>query len=405
MTSSLDAFNTPKKGVLVETIFTYVLMAAFAVFTTIIGAVLLLLVEEFGLPLARGGDFIAAQNLGCFAGIILVGFLLDRYNKNPLVLVFYLVFSLALVMVFFTTTMRSYMFLLAIAGFSTKILDAVFNSRISELHPVNRGFYMNLLHSCYGMGSFIGPVYARGIVRWLENWRASYAILGCLGIILAAGYGVCFMSSKRRHSQSTLRRPATVASFRSLASRNTAVCCLVLLCYCGHQIGMNTWFPSYMSETLGTGPMAAGLGLSTFWLGLIAGRLACSVLTRKIPEKRLLFLGNLLGGGALLLCVAGGNEAAAFAGAAAAGFFAGATIPMVLTLAYTWHAAAQGKISMVMFIAITVGGTVGPMAMGGVVNEGGGLTRPMFLNGILLIAAAVIVLLLGPDDCWRRDWS
>lgn len=384
-----------KKDRLFETVCMYALMAGFAVFTTIVGAILLMLVEEFGLPLTRGGDFVAAQNIGSLLGILLSGFLIDRYRKHNLIFMLYILFSASIIAVFFSATLAAFLGLLAFAGLATKMIDLLLNAGISELHTVNKGFYMNLLHCCYGVGSFLGPIYAGAVAERFGEWRLSFLLLGCFCLALALVYGT-FLARRRRQTavrQAAAIKTKTPASFASIAGLPMLACALILFCYSGHQIGMNNWFPSFMSDNAGADQITAGFGLSVFWLGLIAGRLVCSILTRRCYEKHLLAAGNALGGLAILLGVFLGGEAFAFASAAAVGFLAGATIPMALTLAYTWHPEAQGKVSMAMFIAITIGGAVGPWAMGKLV-DGANLTRAMQLNALMLLAAAALAIAL-----------
>lgn len=383
-------------GVLFETVFMYALMASFAVFTTIVGAILLRLVAEFGLPLSRGGDFVAAQNAGCFVGVLASGFLIDRYRRHPLALACFVLFAATLVAMFFSSTLTACLALLALAGLSSKILDALLNASISRLHPINKGFYMNLLHCCFGAGSFIGPLYAGAVVERWGAWRLSYLGLGCLCFVLALAYAAFFL--QRRGAAKGTRgdagnTPEAAAPFATLADRPTITCMLVLFIYCAHQLGVNNWLPAFMSENTGSDPVTAGFGLSVFWLGLIAGRLACSFLTRYIGEKTLVVIGNAVAGLAIMSGVARGGETAAFAAAATAGFFSGATIPMILTLAYTWHPRAQGKVSMLMFLAITAGGAVGPWAMGKMVTPDN-LGPAMYTNGCLLLVTAAIALRL-----------
>lgn len=393
MTANASVAEKAKNNKLLETICMYALMTGFAIFTTIVGAILLMLVEEFGLPLTRGGDFAAAQNIGCFVGILLSGFLIDRYQKPKLILILYILFSGCIIAVFFSTTLAAFLGLLAFAGLMLRMVDVLLNAAVAELHTVNKGFYMNLLHCCFGIGSFVGPIYVGAVTERFGGWRLSFLLLGCFCLALALIYGAFFVRRKRQAAVHTATATKTVASFASIAGLPMLVCWLMLFCYTGHQVGMNNWFPSFMSGNAGVDQITAGFGLSVFWLGLIVGRLVCSILTRHFHEKYLLVGGNALGGLAILLGVSFGGETLAFVSAAAVGFLTGATIPMVLTLAYTWHPEAQGKVSMALFIAISIGGVVGPWAMGELV-DGENLTRAMQLNSLMLLAIAVLALAL-----------
>ncbi len=110
-------------------------------------------------------------------------------------------------------------------------------------------------------------------------------------------------------------------------------------------------------------------------------------------EKTLITAGLFLGGGLLLPGVLTGSEFGIYGGAIAAGLFAGATIPMILTLAYTWYPSAQGRVSTILFSAITGAAIVIPWFMG-VVEGWFGLTAAMAMNAAFLVGSAVLALFL-----------
>lgn len=384
-----------EKGVLRETVALYLLTGAYAVFTTIIGAVLVLLVDEFVIPLSRGGVFIAWQNIGSLAGIFLSGFVIDRYDKRWQIVVAYTVFAVLMAGVYFTSTMTAYIVMIALAGFASKITDALLNAVTAELHVRNKGFYMNLLHCSYGIGSFCGPVYAGFLIESRGSWRLSYLLLGVVYFALIALYALMNVRRAARTAVSAADKAsdAGVASFRSIMTPRMLLASLALIFYCGHQVGVNNWLPVFLTESVGADAVTAGSGVSAFWLGLIFGRFSCSFLTRKYYEKHLLLIGNTAGGVLFIVCMLIGGKTLLFLGAFAAGILAGATIPMILTLAYTWYPRAQGKISMVLFLAISIGGVIVPWLMG-VIEGVAGLRAAMVLDGAALLISAGLVLAL-----------
>ena len=178
---------------------------------------------------------------------------------------------------------------------------------------------------------------------------------------------------------------------RALFTRRMVCAALMLLFYSGHQAGLYNWLPAYLSKSLGLDDMAAGFGVSAFWVGLIVGRFGGSFLTRLVSERTLLPYGNALGGLLLLAGAISGNVAMVFIGAFGAGLFAGAAAPMMLTLAYSWHPQSQGRVTTVLFLAIAVGGVFVPWFMG-VIEGWSGLDAAMIFNAAALVLTAVIVL-------------
>ncbi|MCD8350905.1 MAG: MFS transporter, partial [Planctomycetaceae bacterium] len=325
-----------------DTIVLYFLMMTYAVSTTIIGSILLQLLDEFGLPVARGGIFFSVLNTGCFFGILTSGILIDRYRPARLNLVTYVVFSLLLLVVPFTRGLTPYLVTVLAIGMVSKLLDASINACIAAKHTVNKGFYMNLLHGSFGIGSFCGPLLGSYMLERGFSWRMPYLLLGIFCLAMGGAYWIF----SRRDNGGDRVAAVTPAPFRSVLKPDVILLLFILILYCGHQIGMNNWVPAYLQERFGTADMLSGFGLSMFWLGLIVSRVSCSFLTTRYSERWLLRVGMALGSSLLLACVLLDSEWAAFVGATAAGLFTGATIPMVLTLGYSWHPDARGTVTM-----------------------------------------------------------
>ncbi|MCD7897885.1 MAG: MFS transporter [Planctomycetaceae bacterium] len=414
---------TGSGGRLRETGFIYLFLLLYAFFTTIIGTTLTRLTGEFGLELSQGGVFIALQSIGCFLGIFVSGALIERLGKRVLLPLALTAFGVLVFVVSFSSSLGMYLATLLLAGIAGTMVDVITNASIAQLHVENKGFYMNLLHSCFGIGSFLGPIYAGWILERFGQWRLSYLVLGVASLAAVVVYRLLrtrddpFPPTSApvfdRRSTPPAAAPMTPVEnretagltassssavpagtgFRQVLTGRIILCCLVLFLYCGHQAGVNNWLPTFSQTTLGLDPLRSGTVLSAFWLGLIVGRLCCSILTRFVGEKTLIVAGLAVGGGLLLPGFLSGSEFGIYGGAIAAGLFAGATIPMILTLAYTWYPTAQGRISTILFSATTGAAIVVPWFMG-VVEGWFGLTAAMTMNACFLIAAAVLAVML-----------
>lgn len=383
---------TPKR-VLAETLAMYVLMISYAVSTTVIGSVLPKLLEDFQLPLANGGIFIAVLNTGCLGGIIISGIFIDRFAKRGLIVVSYACFLAALLAISASHSLRAYLCLLFLAGICSKFMDAALNAGVSQLHTgKKKGFFINLLHCCYATGSFFGPLFVGTVVGWGYPWRSAYAIIGGAGTAFFVAYAV--IAWRGRGDGMMRPTPAHAqASWRMVLKPRMLFLCLMLFFYCGHEMGLNNWLPTSMIHIAGSNELFAASGVSAFWLGLIISRIACSILTQRIYERRLLICGCALGSILLLLGAAIGSQTLLFIGSAGAGLFAGGTIPMIMTLGFSWNPGAQGKAAMALFIAVTTGSVVFPWIMG-IVAEAAGLKPAMIVNGSLLFAVGLLAVCL-----------
>lgn len=375
------------------TIMLYLLMFAYAVFTVMTGTQLLVLLQEFDLTLSQGGIFTVVVNGGCMLGILISGFFLPRYNKNRLVMVSYLCFGLLLLLVGISVSYTGFLILLLLIGISMKFLDASINAAVSYMNPVHTGFYISLLHCSFAAGSFVGPMFTTFLMDRGYGWRKTYTFLGVICLVILVLFSVI-----QRNNKNILRdagdEEETKVSYREFVKPEVACLMVILLCYCGHQIGINSWLPAYMQKDLGAGRTMANLSLSVFWVGLIAGRLVSAVLTTRIKVEVVLKYSNLLGSILLGMGIFSRNLMLTVIGVGCAGLFSGATIPLVITIGYAWFPKAQGKMSTILFMCIAGGAVIFPW-LAGMVSENRGLYAGMLLNVACLWIGTAVAFVAG----------
>lgn len=386
----------PHGGSLKVTIMLYFLMFAYAIFTIMIGTQLLILVDEFGLLLSEGGVFTVVVNVGCMLGIVISGFFLGKYNKQKLVMITYFVFAVALLAVGFSKTYTGFLLLLFLIGISIKFFDAAINATVSQLNPVNKGLYINLLHCSYATGSFAGPLFTTLLMDKGIGWRNTYVCLGVICLLILTAFFFVQKSSRGIEAENGTEQECGT-TFLQLMEPRVIGLMGILLCYCGHQIGINSWMPAYMQEVIGTDMVVANLSLSVFWIGLIVSRLISAMLTRYIQLETILKFGNLFGAALLTLGVLSKNPIITIIGVGCSGLFAGAAIPLVITIGYSWFPKSQGKMSTVLFLCIAGGAVVFPWLMG-FISKTGGLYMGMILNAVCLIGAMVISFVIAPKS-------
>lgn len=375
------------------TVMLYIIMYLYAVFTTLTGTQLLILMDEFQLRLEAGGIFSVVVNGGCIFGILISAFFLESYDKRFLVLVSYFVFSILLVLIKFTSAYLSFLLLLLGAGLSMKFLDASINAAVSNLHPEKKGFYMNLLHCSFGIGAFTGPIVNTLLMNLGMGWREVYLTLGIACLITGFLYMAIIYKCKINKTVKTVNKNRI--SVKMIL--NPKVFCLmaILLFYCGHQAGINSWIPSYMQETLHMPAIVANMSLSAFWIGLICGRLISAVLTNYMAPEKILSRGILLGAIFLLGGIVSKSVVLTFVGVTGAGIFAGATIPLVLTIGYGWFPEHLGVINTVLFLCIAGGATIFPGVMG-YCSKFGGLYTALIVDAVCLVFTMLTACVILP---------
>jgi len=373
-----------------ETISLDLLMFSLAVFTSLLGVALPFLMDEFSLSIADGGLVAGIFNSGCTVGILFSGILIDRYNGRKLILLLAVLYIVMLLVIDSFTVFRFFLILLFFIGVSLKLLDVTLNAQMSELYTLDKASNMHILHFSFGAGALVGPAAMNLIIANGLEWRDGYILLAIVTIAIYVFY-IVNVRRKIKVTEGDKRRVMPIASFKSVLKPRIVCLFLVLFLYCSHQMGVNSWIIVFVQDDMHISPLKSGMYLTLFWFGITLGRICCSFVVRHVPEKILLIVSLLLTGGSLFIGLMVGGEIMIMISLVCAGFFGGPTNPAVMTIGYTWYPNAQGKVSMLLYLGIALGGAVFPWLMGAI-GEAAGMLTAMLINGCLPIAAAVVIL-------------
>lgn len=369
-------------------------MFVYAIFTTMVGTQLLILLEEFDVSLSSGGIFSVLVNSGCMVGILASALFLDKYDPRKLVTITYLSFGIFLLVIKGANTYLVFLCILFCLGACMKFLDAAINACITKINRENSGFYMNLLHGCFGVGAFVGPVFTTCLIGQGVAWRNTYAILG---VVVLATLAIYIGINNRNEITLPVAKCVDGRTMREVVADVRILCLmLILFFYCGHQMGINNWFSTYLQTDMGVSLEIANLSSSLFWIGLILGRFGSAILTKRVKELSILKYETVIASTLLLGGVLSQQIILTVIGVIASGLFAGSVIPLVLTIGYARYPDAMGKVSTAMFLCIAGGAVVVPWIMG-MVSSDGGLYISMIVDAISLVLVMIFAAIILPN--------
>ena len=368
----------------------YGLFFTYAVGTSILGTFMVDFLNDFGMDVSGGGIFTVLYNTGCLAGVIVSAFVLKYFQNRTWIFITYAVFALGMLAVSWADTLTFFLILLLLIGIATKFLDLTVNTEIAAYHDEQKGFYINLLHGCFGAGSFAGPLLAAKLLTVLPRWQMIYGYIGAVSVALLVLF--LFKGKAPVRTAAIGAQNQNCMNFGILKKPVIIYLLLAMFFYCGHQGGISTWVPLYLQYQYDAGTFTASMGSSLFWVCLVIGRLVCARLTIRFMDEHILTVGLAL---AIVLHLAGvliPVMAFAMIGYAAAGLFAGAAIPLILTIGYKECADCQSTVSVVFFVSISMGHTVFPWVMGLICGTFG-LTWGMASNVLCLVGTLVFIIL------------
>ncbi len=185
-------------------------------------------------------------------------------------------------------------------GVGFAVIDAGLNAVITAL-PDNTT-PLNNLHAFYGIGGFLGPIVASGVLAIGFPWSVVYILWAALSLALLAGFRLLFTANPVG-AQSAPALPSTEQPnlfTATLRLRVVWLAALFLLFYVGAEISLGSWSYSFLTEVRQHGALLSGWAVSGYWLGITLGRLTLARLAARlrVDNQRLIrycLLGAVIG--------------------------------------------------------------------------------------------------------------
>ncbi len=395
----MSRYKPANKNVLSATLSSFVLMALYAVLLNMVGELLPSIMDEYGLSMSQGGLLQTTFNIGGAATLIGMLYFSDKVRKSKLVYYSFIITSVALAAAGVYT--GSYVMLLiafAVLGSSTKVFDVSVNAFVSDINTRGREFFLQLLHMSFGIGAVLGPAYASFMIMNDYGWKSALWFL-------AAVYAIVLLSSFF-----TMMKPSAIIEKDHKSINHKSLKILSLLknpqvwilfagaaCFSGAYVGLVTWFPSYAERLPGSiGPLS-GIILSSYFLGFVISRGIASFILTISNARFLIIMTSFIGGLAFITAFLIAQPWAFFVFLILAGFFAGATLPMIIFVACVSFPNNTGGVTTILYIGISITAMLVPYLMG-VIGDIFGIEKAMPIVAYLMFIAAISSLLLKKFD-------
>ena len=346
---------------------------------------------SFGAPLAGLGLMLAAFTLAYFLASAGSGPLTGRLGTSDLLLGGCALstaawLSIALAPQWWLVPMVS-----VLAGAGSGLIDASVNAHIS----LNRGVrYMGWLHAAWAAGAALGPPVVVLSLAVTGSWRAGFAAMGAAFLVIGL-----LVSARRRDWIAAAVGPTAPAPIEAPGRTNYRRAMLILaglfLVAAGLEATAGDW--AYTQLTLGRAVSngLAGWGVTLFWAGLAAGRVALGLVGSHVQPVRLLDAGIGISVLATLAFWLAPPLVSALIALPMLGVALSVIFPLLLSLTpsrvgagMTAHAVGYG------LAAGTVGGGGVPAAVGLALQSVG-----FFTLGPLLSVLAMVLALLHAISC------
>lgn len=383
-----------QKSGMILTITLNVLMLFYAMSLTMLGPLMPDIVEQYGLQLSQAGLISTFQSIGGVIFTILGGILADIYRKSRLIGITFFIYSVSMFAIAMAPAYALMLALFFIVGASTRMLDVLLNSFISDINPERRGFHINLMGISFCIGGLSGPLFSTAFRNWGMQWNSTFLILGFTCTFITAAYIFVLKVSKKEERPNRARNAVDYREL--LTSKRLLVLCLIMFIYSGFQSGVSVWGPMFMEKSLQAAPFLSSLTVSLFYIGLIAGRSLSSFLFKEQHARNRILFGSLFGGMVLIFGIVVGNPALMAAISGISGFLACSVLPLTITFACNYYPENSGAVSSIILVNSVLSWMVFPWLIG-LIADNTSLQWGMVTTAVCLLMTALLAVRLPAE--------
>ncbi|HEU4946786.1 MAG TPA: MFS transporter [Kribbella sp.] len=259
-----------------------------------------------------------------FAG----GRLADRLGRRPVLLLGFVGTALAFALLSQVGELVSLFVVLAAYGLFVSFVDLAANAVGADYEHTHGVQAMTGLHAGFSFGATLGAV-GTGVVLWAGvDFRAVY--LG-LAVVLAAAAVLAMLVPLPSPAAS---EPTPAAGGGAVWRIPAVAFAIVLVTVTMFGDGaLESFLAVYLSRALASGVLLSGIGVASFHLASLAGRLLASRALRRWGERRVVVAAGLLAAGGISVAVSTSQVVLAIGGLLLVGFAVSPVMPTAFSLA------------------------------------------------------------------------
>lgn len=252
----------------------------FGMFNSAIGPILGELASLTNSSLAAVGGVLTFLFLGAWISQMITGPLMDRIGRKPIIISSLVILAVGIT---FYTQVHSLPWLFALfllTGLGQGGVVLSINLLAVDAYPEKSTTYLNLINFIFGVGAFSGPALVSLVIRLKQTGLLVHWILAGLFVLLAVLIMIFYHEkvNPKRSEHPTLSAP------KSSLYRSPLIWMLgfMVLAYVGVEYGLGSWSTAFMNATANMSTQNGALVTSAYWGCLALGRLAGTLVSRKL---------------------------------------------------------------------------------------------------------------------------
>lgn len=301
--------------------------------------------------------------LGEVLGLMSLIFLNKKFKSGKIIITTYILLIPILVGLSLVASLIFFYLLYFIAGFLLGIIFMNANTSMLEGRVKNKDSVVNLGHGFFAIGALISPIFASTIINKQYSWRILYLIVIGLVFISLASY----IFTDRKKQVGLLEKKENLPLKKVFKHKNKniymALTVILMLLYVMSEVTIFSWAPTFFRMEKLFDIYSAGLIVSVFWIGILAGRLIISFLSYKIKAGTLLILLSIISIIGLIVAIFPVNQIINFIGAGLIGLGFSGIPPLLISSAGKIFGSGKELSLTILFIVGIASGSIIPFAI------------------------------------------
>lgn len=310
------------------------------------------MVKELNISYGTSGNIFFGQYFGFLITSFIAGLLADRYGLKTVLLIAGVLLAIG---VSGYSSFQSTVVLagsLFLIGLGLGAIELGANATIVQIHPQQKGLFLNLMAVMHGLGSLIAPLFA----GWLLGLNISWRIIYRWDILLIALFILLFslIHFPKNQEQTNTLDFHKIPRFAFKDNLPWFYCAIAF--YVAAEIGIASWLVAFLQEIRGQSVLASNQYLSLFFGFLMLGRLGGGFIVHRLGYLRSILFASFAG----LVCVTLGTFTNLFLFLPFTGFFFSIIFPTFTAAVSETQKENTNTILGVLFTFAGLGGVFGP---------------------------------------------
>jgi fucose permease len=348
---------------------------AYALSSSMLGPSLPTIISSLSLDAWQIGAVASASAIG-FLSVIPGGIIVDRKGKGIIMLMGLLIEFLSCSLIGVSPSFPPLLLGLAIFGIGAGFWEVAVSSFIPDNFADNPSGPMNILHSTWGIGGFLGPVLMGLMISLKGDWHPSFMIAAAS--LAIADVVIMLMKFDNGQIRSADLHP--LHSIRSMPKGAVVVLALEW----GVESSLYAYLPLLLELERGFGTLDASAALSLLLLTIAAGRICWSKLSGRMGMVKTIKISGIMTGVSILAIVALKGQSTLLP-ILSTGFFISCLAPTILAYIGDRTLSSGTGIALGLTLsAASIGGAVIPASSALIAGRASMSTAFVYLGALLL---------------------